>query len=59
MVASYLSNEETRSALEALHPFRGLGRPEDIARAAVFLASEDNGWMTGVLMPVDGGYTAR
>lgn len=30
------------------HPFRGLGIPDDVARAAVFLASEDAGWITGV-----------
>ncbi|KAE9973263.1 hypothetical protein BLS_002876 [Venturia inaequalis] len=43
----------------AMHPFRGLGQPEDIARAVLFLASEDNSWMTGAIMPVDGGYTAQ
>ncbi|KAF2204062.1 putative short chain type dehydrogenase [Delitschia confertaspora ATCC 74209] len=43
--------------LEAMHPFRGLGEPEDIARAAVFLASEDASWVTGVGLPVDGGYS--
>ena len=40
--------------LAAVHPFRGLGDPEDIARAAVFLASEDASWITGVPLPVDG-----
>jgi NAD(P)-dependent dehydrogenase (short-subunit alcohol dehydrogenase family) len=48
-----------REHLEPLHPFRGLGTPEDIARAVLFLASEDNSWMTGVIMPVDGGYVAQ
>ena len=45
--------------VDQLHPFRGRGTPEDIARAYVFLASEDAGWMTGVNMPVDGGFSAR
>ena len=40
--------------LAAAHPFRGLGDPDDIARAAVFLASEDASWITGVPLPVDG-----
>jgi NAD(P)-dependent dehydrogenase (short-subunit alcohol dehydrogenase family) len=44
--------------LQPLHPFRGLGAPEDIARAVLFLVSEESSWMTGVMMPVDGGYTA-
>lgn len=59
MVAPIFAKEGVREAIEALHPFRGIGRPEDIARAAVFLASEDNSWMTRVIMPVDGGYTCR
>lgn len=49
---------EARKQVEALHPFRGLGTPQDIARAAVFLASEDAGWVTGIGLPVDGGYTS-
>ena len=32
-----------------------LGRPEDLARAALFLASEDSGWVTGTSLTVDGG----
>jgi len=31
-----------------LHPFRGFGIPDDIARAALFLASEDASWISGV-----------
>jgi NAD(P)-dependent dehydrogenase (short-subunit alcohol dehydrogenase family) len=48
-----------KQGLEAMHPFRGLGEPEDIARAILFLSSEDNSWMTGALMTVDGGYTLQ
>ncbi len=32
-----------------------LGRPEDVARAALFLASDDSGWVTGTALTVDGG----
>lgn len=45
--------------MAAMHPLKGLGTPEDIAKAAVFLASEHSSWVTGVAMPVDGGYTAQ
>ncbi|KAI6862065.1 hypothetical protein KC343_g5908 [Hortaea werneckii] len=38
------------------HPFGGMGDPDDVARVAVFLASEDAAWVTGVNLPVDGGY---
>ena len=41
------------------HPFRGLGRPEDVAKVVLFLVSEDNTWMTGTAVTVDGGYTLQ
>jgi NAD(P)-dependent dehydrogenase (short-subunit alcohol dehydrogenase family) len=44
-----------KKSLEAKHPFRGMGTPQDVARAAVFLASEDAAWVTGIGLPVDGG----
>lgn len=39
------------------HPLGGMGTPEDVARAVLFLASDDVAWITGVNLPVDGGYT--
>ncbi|GJH26991.1 SDR family NAD(P)-dependent oxidoreductase [Caballeronia novacaledonica] len=36
-----------------------VGTPEDVARAAVFLASDDAEWMTGSMLTVDGAFTAR
>ena len=42
-----------------LHPLGRLGDPIDVAYAAVYLASDESRWVTGVLFPVDGGYTAR
>ena len=45
--------------LDGLHPFNGTGKPSDIAKIAVVLASDDASWVTGAAWPVDGGYTAR
>jgi NAD(P)-dependent dehydrogenase (short-subunit alcohol dehydrogenase family) len=39
-------------------PAGRLGQPDDIARAALFLASGESEWITGVVIPVDGGQTA-
>lgn len=46
-------------AIDAQHPLRGVGTPQDIVGAAVFLASDEARWITGICMPVDGGYTAQ
>ncbi len=40
------------------YPLGRVGEPEDIARAALFLASDDASWITGAVLPVDGGLTA-
>lgn len=41
------------------HPLKGVGSSEDIAKVAVMLASDDASWITGVNLPVDGGYIVR
>ncbi|MEV5611812.1 SDR family NAD(P)-dependent oxidoreductase [Streptomyces sp. NPDC052225] len=41
-----------------LYPLRRVGEPEDIAAAVAFLASRDAAWITGAVLPVDGGITA-
>lgn len=48
--------EEMMTAHQSL---RRLGRPIDVAHAVLFLASDEADWITGVTLPVDGGYTAR
>jgi NAD(P)-dependent dehydrogenase (short-subunit alcohol dehydrogenase family) len=38
---------------------RRLGRPIDVAYGVLYLASDESSWVTGVTLPIDGGYTAR
>ncbi len=48
-------SEEQKSALSSRIPLGRLGRPEDIAAAAVYLASDEAGWITGAVLHVNGG----
>ena len=41
------------------HPIERIAEPEEIARAVLFLASDDSSFVTGVALPVDGGFTAK
>ena len=51
-------DDDRDSVLSALHPL-GLGNSEDIANPIAFLLSEASQWMTGVILNVDGGFTAQ
>ena len=53
-----LRNPERRAQIEARHPMGRLGSPEDVAAAVAFLASDEASWITGAVLPVDGGYLA-
>lgn len=51
------SSEETRSAFAARQPMGRLGTAEEIAAAAVYLASDESGFTTGTTIVVDGGFS--
>ena len=57
LTAPRLRDPAARRALESVHPL-GLGAPEDVARAVLYLASDEARWTTGVILPVDGGILA-
>jgi 3-oxoacyl-[acyl-carrier protein] reductase len=47
--------EEQQRALIDVHPIRRLGTPEDVAQAALFLASDQSSWISGIVVDVAGG----
>jgi glucose 1-dehydrogenase len=51
------STPEAYEALMRLVPYKRIGEPEDVARAAVWLASDDSDYVNGVTLFVDGGMT--
>jgi len=57
MLAPALEDAAKHTELERSTPWPRLGRPTDVAAAVAFLASDDAEWITGVALPVDGGYT--
>ena len=57
-IQDYLTPEDIAAYRESV-PLPRLGLPRDIARAAVFLASDDAEWITGATLIVDGGHLAR
>jgi 3-oxoacyl-[acyl-carrier protein] reductase len=54
-----LGYQEWSTAMAQIHPLQTVGSPRDVAAAAVFLSGPDAEWITGVVLPVDGGMTAR
>lgn len=58
---TFMSDEQVAQTLpgfNAFHPLGRNGQPRDVAEAILFLASEQASWITGVILPVDGGVTA-
>ena len=57
--AGLLDNPEAYNMLKSLHPMKRLGKPDEIANAFIWLASDDSSFVTGSSLLVDGGYTAQ
>ncbi|SDC91337.1 SDR family NAD(P)-dependent oxidoreductase [Rhodococcus tukisamuensis] len=57
MIATQDPNEEPFKSIIAAHPFGRIARAAEIAEAVVWLSSDKASFVTGVVLPVDGGYT--
>jgi NAD(P)-dependent dehydrogenase (short-subunit alcohol dehydrogenase family) len=59
-LAKFLTeNEISMKASESLHPMGRIGKPEDVVEAILYLASDDSSWVTGSIIPIDGGMKAN
>ena len=58
MIKPYLDDPQARKVLEERSPLARIGEPVDVANAALYLASDEANWVTGIILNVDGGKTA-
>lgn len=58
MIKPYLDDPQARKVLEERQPLNRIGDPGDVSGAAVFLASDDAKWISGVILNIDGGKSA-
>ena len=59
IIEPYLQDEDAKKLLESTFPLRVIGEPEDISGAVAYLCSDDSKWVTGTIMMVDGGLSAK
>jgi NAD(P)-dependent dehydrogenase (short-subunit alcohol dehydrogenase family) len=52
-------SEDARAQFEAMEPVARMGSPKEVAELALFLASDRSSFVTGAVVPVDGGFVAR
>jgi len=58
LTAAVMSDPAWREAMITKYPLRRFGHVEDVAAAILYLASDEASFVTGVALPIDGGYTA-
>jgi dihydroanticapsin dehydrogenase len=59
MTKPFMKTEKDREFLNNEHPIGRMGQPEDIAKAVLYLASDDAAWITGAILAVDGGESIK
>ena len=59
MVREFMDQPDVLEGMRAATPWTRFGQPKDVAAACAFLASEEAEWITGSVLTVDGGFTAK
>lgn len=58
-VAEWIKDPKTRAMMDGIHPLGRMGKADEIAPPAVYFASDESLWTTGVILPIDGGIMAQ
>ena len=58
MIKPYVDYPDARKVLEDKQPLNRIGEPADVANAAVYLASDEANWVSGIILNIDGGKSA-
>lgn len=59
MTKEFLSSPTQREMLDSEHPIGRIGIPDDVAKAALYFASDDSSWVTGAVLTLDGGESLK
>lgn len=59
MTRPWLLTESDKAMADSEHPIGRIGSPKDVANSVLYLVSEDSSWVTGAVLPIDGGAAAR
>ncbi|OGR89790.1 MAG: hypothetical protein A3J74_09740 [Elusimicrobia bacterium RIFCSPHIGHO2_02_FULL_57_9] len=58
-LAPLISDEKAKEWLYSIHPMGRIGKPEEVAKAILYLVSDDTAWVTGSVLTMDGGQTLQ
>ncbi len=59
MTKPFLKTEKDRKFMDNEHPIGRIGKPEEVAKAILYFASDDAAWTTGAVLTVDGGESIK
>ncbi|AJM91505.1 MULTISPECIES: SDR family NAD(P)-dependent oxidoreductase [Nitrosopumilus] len=59
MTKPFVKTQKDRDFMDAEHPLGRMGKPEEVAKAVLYFASDDASWTTGAILAVDGGESTK
>jgi len=59
MTKPFVKTQKDRDFMDAEHPLGRIGKPEEVAKAVLYFASDDASWTTGAILAVDGGESTK